>query len=269
LCRISARSSQSQALLANIRECFDSVIPGLIATCDADGVPNMAYRSQVQFIDLEHVALAYPFFNKTRQNVLLKPKVRLLLTLQSAKKNGNRVLAVAVVVRVSTGSGGLATACAGQTSQAQAQKGEGLRLGDRSAIITTDQEGLRGRLVPVIISRSQRGMPDVATFRITDVAMVVCGAEVSRSALDRQVRIGERRYQIHDACEAGVPLIIGRKLKAVVQLHHSATGVLAGARGGVYPFQTARRDDHRRGGCLSQQGDCARRSGNAHAQSCN
>lgn len=92
LCRISARSSQSQALLANIRECFDSVIPGLIATCDADGVPNMAYRSQVQFIDLEHVALAYPFFNKTRQNVLLKPKVRLLLTLPSAKKTATACL---------------------------------------------------------------------------------------------------------------------------------------------------------------------------------
>ncbi|RDE52349.1 MAG: GAF domain-containing protein [Candidatus Accumulibacter meliphilus] len=77
---IFVRSSQSQALLANIRDCFDGVIPGLIATCDADGVPNMAYLSQVQFIDLEHVALSYQFFNKTRQNVLLNPKVRLLLT---------------------------------------------------------------------------------------------------------------------------------------------------------------------------------------------
>ena len=38
---IFVRSSQSQALLANIRECFDGVIPGLIAICDADGVPNM------------------------------------------------------------------------------------------------------------------------------------------------------------------------------------------------------------------------------------
>jgi len=63
-----------------IRECLDGVIPGLIATCDADCVPNMAYLSQVQFVDLEHVALSYQFFNKTRQNVLVNPTVRLLLT---------------------------------------------------------------------------------------------------------------------------------------------------------------------------------------------
>ena len=64
----------------SIRECLDGVIPGLIATCDADGVPNMAYLSQVQFVDREHVALSYQFFNKTRQNVLVNPTVRLLLT---------------------------------------------------------------------------------------------------------------------------------------------------------------------------------------------
>lgn len=66
--------------LDSIRECFEGVIPGHIATCDPDGVPNLAYLSQVQYIDNEHVALSYQFFNRTRQNVLADSPVRLLLT---------------------------------------------------------------------------------------------------------------------------------------------------------------------------------------------
>jgi adenylate cyclase len=66
--------------LDSIRECFEGVIPGHIATCDPDGMPNLAYLSQVQYIDNGHVALSYQFFNRTRQNVLANSPVRLLLT---------------------------------------------------------------------------------------------------------------------------------------------------------------------------------------------
>lgn len=66
--------------IETIRDCLDGVIPGLIATCDAAGVPNLAYLSQVQFVDQQHVALSYQFFNRTRQNVLVNAHVRLLLT---------------------------------------------------------------------------------------------------------------------------------------------------------------------------------------------
>lgn len=66
--------------LDSIRECFEGVIPGHIATCDPDGIPNLAYLSQVQYIDNEHVALSYQFFNRTRQNVLANSPVCLLLT---------------------------------------------------------------------------------------------------------------------------------------------------------------------------------------------
>jgi adenylate cyclase len=66
--------------LDTIRECLEGVIPGHIATCDSSGMPNLAYLSQVQFIDNEHVALSYQFFNRTRQNVLAGSPVRLLLT---------------------------------------------------------------------------------------------------------------------------------------------------------------------------------------------
>lgn len=66
--------------IENIRECLEGIIPGHIATCDQEGMPNLAYLSQVEFIDNEHVALSYQFFNRTRQNVLADSPVRLLLT---------------------------------------------------------------------------------------------------------------------------------------------------------------------------------------------
>ncbi|HSG23294.1 MAG TPA: GAF domain-containing protein [Azonexus sp.] len=66
--------------IETIRECLEGIIPGHIATCDREGMPNLAYLSQVEFIDNEHVALSYQFFNRTRQNVLTDSPVRLLLT---------------------------------------------------------------------------------------------------------------------------------------------------------------------------------------------
>lgn len=62
-----------------IRECLESVIPGTIATASPEGVPNVAYLSQVQFIDSEHIALSYQFFNKTRQNLMANPHAMLSL----------------------------------------------------------------------------------------------------------------------------------------------------------------------------------------------
>jgi adenylate cyclase len=65
--------------LDSIRACFEGVIPGSMATCDLDGTPNVSTLSQVQFVDGEHVALSYQFFNKTRQNILANPRAMLQL----------------------------------------------------------------------------------------------------------------------------------------------------------------------------------------------
>lgn len=59
-----------------IRECLEGVIPGNIATCGPDGMPNIAYLSQLQYVDSEHVALSYQFFNTTRRNILASPYAR-------------------------------------------------------------------------------------------------------------------------------------------------------------------------------------------------
>jgi adenylate cyclase len=66
--------------LEGIRDCFEGVIPAVMVTTGADGMPNIAYLSQVQYVDHEHVALSYQFFNKTRQNILARPLARLQVT---------------------------------------------------------------------------------------------------------------------------------------------------------------------------------------------
>ena len=55
--------------LSELSRCFQGVIPSLIVTVDAAGVPNVTYLSQVNYLDETHVALSCQFFNKTRRNL--------------------------------------------------------------------------------------------------------------------------------------------------------------------------------------------------------
>ncbi|HET8775772.1 MAG TPA: pyridoxamine 5'-phosphate oxidase family protein, partial [Thermoanaerobaculia bacterium] len=59
--------------LSSFARCFQGVIPSLIASADATGLPNVAYVSQVYLVDDKHVALSQQFFNKTRRNLAENP----------------------------------------------------------------------------------------------------------------------------------------------------------------------------------------------------
>lgn len=63
----------SEVCIAHLRNCFEGGVPSALSTCSAEGVPNIAYLSQVQYVDQHHVATTFQFFNKTRQNILANP----------------------------------------------------------------------------------------------------------------------------------------------------------------------------------------------------
>ncbi|HDR29326.1 MAG TPA: pyridoxamine 5'-phosphate oxidase family protein [Rhodovulum sp.] len=56
--------------LDTLRPSLEGVVASVIATCDAEGLPNVSMISQVHYVDPERVALSCQFFNKTRRNLL-------------------------------------------------------------------------------------------------------------------------------------------------------------------------------------------------------
>jgi len=66
--------------LSSISRCFQGVIPSLIASADAHGLPNVTYVSQVYVLDDKHVALSQQFFNKTRRNLAENPRATAEIT---------------------------------------------------------------------------------------------------------------------------------------------------------------------------------------------
>lgn len=66
--------------LDNLRDCLEGIVPCGLATCDAQGVPNVTYVSQAMYVDSQHLALSFQFFNKTRENIFANPVASLLIT---------------------------------------------------------------------------------------------------------------------------------------------------------------------------------------------
>ena len=59
--------------LESLATCFQGLFPAQLYTCSSDGIPNAAYLSHVDYVDAEHVALSFQFFNKSRRNIAENP----------------------------------------------------------------------------------------------------------------------------------------------------------------------------------------------------
>ena len=69
----------SARLPDEIRPVMESGIPIVLATCSADGEPNVAVVSQAYYVDPEHVAVSFQFFSKTIRNVRENPDATICL----------------------------------------------------------------------------------------------------------------------------------------------------------------------------------------------
>lgn len=56
-----------------IKPAMQGVIPSRVTTCSLDGTPNVTTISQAYYVDPDHVALSYQFFNKTIKNIRENP----------------------------------------------------------------------------------------------------------------------------------------------------------------------------------------------------
>jgi adenylate cyclase len=71
--------STAPVALESILPCLQGVIPSPLATCAADGTPNITYMSIVQYIDSERVGLSRQFFRKTGANLEQNPHAQVLV----------------------------------------------------------------------------------------------------------------------------------------------------------------------------------------------
>lgn len=68
-----------------VREAMDTIYPSNLATCSAEGVPNLTILSQVWYVDERHIALSHQYFNKSKANVAANPHAVVRITGNDAR----------------------------------------------------------------------------------------------------------------------------------------------------------------------------------------
>jgi len=71
--------TESSLTLRELEASFSAMMPAALATCSANGVPNVAFLSIVRRVDEDRVALSFQFFNKTARNVRENPHAELMI----------------------------------------------------------------------------------------------------------------------------------------------------------------------------------------------
>jgi hypothetical protein len=72
-------SMPSPLTLRGVRRLLEGVIPPAMCSVSADGMPHVNYLSHAEYVDDEHVALTFQFFNRSRENVLATGRVALVI----------------------------------------------------------------------------------------------------------------------------------------------------------------------------------------------
>ncbi|MBB3399354.1 GAF domain-containing protein [Rhizobium sp. BK060] len=154
--------------LSDLSACFEGVIPSIIATASADGMPNISYLSHVVRIDEEHVALSNQFFAKTAANVRANPKVTLILV---DGLTGDQFLLDIGFVR-SVDAGALFDKIARQLKASSAQVGMSDVMRLRSADIFR-VHGIEKVLSPVESALAMAGRPPVSLPALSEAIRVI------------------------------------------------------------------------------------------------
>ena len=71
--------SERSYTIADLHSCFAGVVPAVLGTRSAAGVPNVTYVSRVHPVDAEHIAVSNQFLTKSRRNLAEDPRASLIL----------------------------------------------------------------------------------------------------------------------------------------------------------------------------------------------
>ena len=72
-------AARMKAPLESLATASRDCCPRSSSPARSDGVPNAAYLSHVDYVDPEHVALSFQFFNKSRRNIAENPQALVIL----------------------------------------------------------------------------------------------------------------------------------------------------------------------------------------------